>query len=216
MTTRQRSIAPRDQAPSAFASVLMRLGESVDAVAAALVDAEGETVDYAATIEPFEVKVAAAELSILIGLLRSSAVPHWPETEELFMRGTRRTLYARALQADYALVLILPRRAFYISPRAVGEALRDLSREAGIDLPASVERQDPWCRVEVRTKAGSRRPESVWLDGSWRDLEVLGHFRADPARREVGYRARLPSGAELNLVREPFNRWYADTPHLST
>jgi hypothetical protein len=42
-------------------------------------------------------------------------------------------------------------------------------------------------------------------------LEVLGRWPSDLSRGDVGYRARLPSGAELTLVREPLGRWYVDT-----
>ena len=60
---RGRAEAPtaRDQAETAFTAILASLVERVPgAHAAALVDAEGETVDYAGDGEPFFLRVAAA------------------------------------------------------------------------------------------------------------------------------------------------------------
>jgi hypothetical protein len=43
---------------------------------------------------------------------------------------------------------------------------------------------------------------------TWQRIEVLG--RVMGLGRELGYRCRLRSGAELTLVREPAGTWYAD------
>jgi hypothetical protein len=216
MRRSERSLTPRDQAPSAFASVLMRLCDSTSALAAAFVDAEGETVDYAAKVSPFDIKIAAAESSVLLALLAGSKVPSWPETEELIVRGSRRTLFIRSLEDGYALVLLLPAHAFRVSRRAVCEAARDIAREAEMHrLPSrGSEEEDQWFRVEVRTEEGTRRPDAVWLDGGWRKVDVLGRLVDATARSEVAYRARLATGAEFTLVREAFDRWYADALSL--
>jgi hypothetical protein len=58
---RQGTLAVRDQAVSEFSGTLMRLCDATAAFGAALVDAEGETVDYAGSLSPFEIRVAAAE-----------------------------------------------------------------------------------------------------------------------------------------------------------
>lgn len=210
MTSRRRSLAPRDQQPSAFASVLMQLRDAVDALGVALVDPEGETVDYATTVTPFDIKIAAAEASVLLECLRSSAFPTWPETYEVTVRGSHRTLYAQALPLDYALVLLLPVRCFQVSERALSEAVRDLCHEAGMELPARLGAgAELWRFVEVR-EGRDRRPRAVWLEGGWQRVDVLGRFAAGVTRRETGYRARIDSGAEFTLVREPLGRWYAD------
>jgi hypothetical protein len=39
-------------------------------------------------------------------------------------------------------------------------------------------------------------------------VEVLGVYGAE--KGNLGFRARLDSGAELTLVRERLGRWYAD------
>jgi len=57
----------------------------------------------------------------------------------------------------------------------------------------------------------ARRPDAVWLNGSWQAVTVLGRYRSgDLARRERGYLARLSTGAEFSLVREPLGFWFAD------
>ena len=53
--------------------------------------------------------------------------------------------------------------------------------------------------------------DAIWVSGGWSPLEVLGRWRAGLGRGDVGYRARLPTGAEVNLVRERLGRWYSDT-----
>jgi hypothetical protein len=89
--------------------------------------------------------------------------------------------------------------------------MRELESEAGIQSvlqPGSTR----WSRVRVRSSAeDARRPEAIWLEGAWHTVTVLGRYRSDDlARRERGYLARLPSGAEFSLVREPLGYWFAD------
>jgi hypothetical protein len=59
----------------------------------------------------------------------------------------------------------------------------------------------------------SLRPDRVREDpdGVTYECTVLGTI-ANLPRRERGFRVRLPSQAELNLVREPGGHWYADVP----
>ena len=63
-------------------------------------------------------------------------------------------------------------------------------------------------RCEPPTR--STPPESLWRDGAWALLTILGHYQKSGAVTEIGYRARWHSGAEITLVREPLGRWYAD------
>ena len=210
MSHRRRGVAGRDQHASAFAGVLTRLCDAVPAVAAALVDPEGETVDYAGALDPFDIKVAAAEWTVIASMLRASRVPSWPETEQIVVRGAEKSFLIELLSDGYAVVLELPRRAFGGSERALGEAVRDLCAEAGLALPARLARvHDRYQEVEVRTVG--RRPAALWLEGAWHPVEVLGHWRETARPRGTGYRARLASGAEITLVHEALGRWYTDT-----
>lgn len=214
MRAGRRAGVGRDQAASAFCAILVRFCESTDARGAALVDAEGETVDYAGALNPFDIKVAAAEWRLVLRTLLRSKVPSWPETRTLLVRAELQSYAMIPMREGYALVAALPRHCFRLSRRAVDEALREIALEAGWErvLRSGLERER-WTRVQVRTSAlDALRPEAVWHQGGWCLLEILGHYAPEGqrTRREVGYRARLATGAEISLVREPLDRWFAD------
>jgi hypothetical protein len=212
MSRCRRSLAPRDQAASPFSGILMALCEGAGALGVALVDREGETVDYAGYIAPFDIRVAAAEWRIVLDVAR--AIPHasYEATNRILIRGRKKSFAVVGLSAGYALVVELPRRCFALSQRAVVEAVRAVELEAFIGTPDDTPAAERWLRVEVRTVPGDRRrPEAVWLDGSWRPLVILGrHGGRSATRREVAFRARLPSGQEFTLVRERLGYWFAD------
>ncbi len=211
MRARGRVALGRDQDASPFSAILWRLCEGSSAHAAAFVDKEGETVDYAGRISPYEIRVAAAELRLVLAFTRTAEVPGFPAVAEIRIRTGRRSYAIIGLGDGYAIVLELVRHSFSLSPRALLQATRELESEAGIE---SVLRpgETRWSRVRVRpSEADARRPEAIWLDGAWQTVTVLGRYRTgDVARRERGYLARLPSGAEFSLVREPLGFWYAD------
>ena len=211
MTARGRAAIDRDQDASPFSAILWRLCEGCSAHAAALVDKEGETVDYAGRITPYEIRVATAELRLVLAFTRSAQVPEFARVNEIRVRTGRRSYAVVGLGDGYAIVLELVRHSFSVSPRAVLQATRELESEAGIE---SVLRPGGtrWSRVKVRASSSDRRrPDAVWLDGSWQAVTVLGRYRTgDLARRERGYLARLANGAEFSLVREPLGFWYAD------
>ena len=212
MIDQRRGLVERDQYASRFSAILMRLCDATGAFAAALVDSGGETVDYAGMIDPFQVKVAAAEWQIAMRFVRESRVPWWTRTQLLSFRGGRRSFAAIALDEGYVIVVVLMRHSLTLSWRAVSEAVRDISSEAGLSIPPAFRAEkERWTRVEVRTAATDpRRPVALWRDGAWATLTILGHYQKSGAVPEVGYRARLLSGAEITLVREPLGRWYVD------
>ena len=214
MSARVRTIAVRDQHASAFSAVLLRLCDAVSARGAALVDAEGETVDYAGAIDPFDIKVAAAELVVILALLRESKMFGFPETQEIVLRGAKKSYFVQILSDGYALVIQLLPHAFAASHRAVHEAVRELCAEAGLVVPPALRNEhEHWRRIDVRCEPDDpRRPRAVWVGGGWCALELLGRWTTHLSRGDVGYRARVPSGAELTLVRERLGRWYTDTP----
>jgi hypothetical protein len=206
MSVRRRASAPRDQDATPFGAVLLRMCDGTGALGAALVDTQGETVDYAGAVDPYEIKVAAAEWSLVLRALATSAIAGWPETRQVVVRARRRSYAVVSLPEGYAIVLQLGLRCFTPSERALAEAVREICSEAGLDLPP--EKRDHWSRVEVRpAPADPRRPEAVWVGGAWCRIEVLGRYQL---HRETGYRARLSNGAEVNLVREKLGRWYAE------
>lgn len=210
---RRRRGAVRDQSDSAFSAILGQLCDDCGALAAALVDGEGETVDYAGLLSPYEIKVAAAEWRIVLAVVRDSRLPGFHTVGALTVRAKGRTFVMEAMPDGYAIALCLPQRAFNISRRAVGQAMRELAHEAGIALPEA-RSQVNWARVKVRTPPGSRlhrRPDAIWLQSAWSPITILGRYQArDLSHSELGYLARLSSGAEVFLVREPLGVWFID------
>lgn len=206
----RRTFASRDQDVSQFGAILGRLCDSVAAVAAALVDAEGESVDYAGGMTPFDIKVTAAEWQIVVDHIRNSAWPEWSEATEVLVRAKHKSFAVLRLPAGYSIALCMPHRAFQLSHRAASEAIREICEEAGLDVPA-VHRKECWFRVDVRETPERRRPRSVWARDDWNDVDVLGRVDGGGLRRrEQGYRVRFESGQETTLVRERLGRWYSD------
>ncbi|AUX21825.1 hypothetical protein SOCEGT47_023140 [Sorangium cellulosum] len=202
---RRRSGRPRDQAPSSFTSILEDLLCAIPgAQAAALVDFEGETIDYAGRLDPFDVKVSAAHWQIVLTEVAGSPIG---APRQLTVRAHRRSYIVRQLQPGYALVIVLhPRAAFAASPRALEEADARLCAEAGW----ATSRTTRWYCVDVETDASDRgRPARLRGAGGWQPVEVMGSM-VGLGPREKGFRIRLPSGAEMLLVRERMGRWFAD------
>ncbi len=213
MTLRRRSLAPRDQAASSFSGILMALCDGTGAIGAVLVDREGETVDYAGYLDPFNLKVAAAEWRLVLDVARDMPHPHYRDTDGILVRGKKKSFAIVGLPDGYALVVELPRRSFGLSERAVAEAVRAIELEASLRRPKTTPAPERWLRVEVRTAEGDRRrPEAVWIEGAWQALVILGRYRGGAAstHREIAFRARLPNGLEFTLVRERSGHWFAD------
>ncbi|HEY1956489.1 MAG TPA: roadblock/LC7 domain-containing protein [Polyangiaceae bacterium] len=201
--------AARDQAESPFATILGDLVRRVPgAFAAALVDWDGECVDYAVArrveIDPFDIKVAAAHWAIVVDEI--SRRPALGAVSTIVCRGEKRSFILRALPDRYALIILLKKRAGFVSvTRALDACERALAHEADWTLPKG---RGIWFPVDVEI---DERDRPTWLTmGSLSSaVEVLGALTR-LHRRERGFRVRLPSGGELNLVREAGNRWYAD------
>jgi hypothetical protein len=218
---RRRRGAARDQSDSQFSAILGRLCDDSGALAAALVDAEGETVDYAGLLSPYEIKVAAAEWRIVLEVIRSARIPGFQRVGSVTVRAARRTFFIEALPDGYAIALCLPQHQFNVSRRALAQATRELGQEAGLAVPPP-RGQATWARVKVRIppgpSAGVRtRPDAIWIAGAWSPITILGRYQArDLSRSELGFLARLASGAEVFLVREPLAVWFIDTASILT
>jgi hypothetical protein len=211
-TRPRRSSAPRDQTESAFTAILGDLVSRVPgARGAALVDREGETVDYAGEGDPFEMRVAAAHFRIVLD--EALAQRSLATARSLVVRAARASFTVYALPDGYALVVRFSRGGgFRGLGRAVASCIRSLAREAGWPAqpiawyPIDVVPDDRGSPRGVRAVAG---PEIVPLDVS---LEVLGRYEAAMPEHERAWRVRIPSGVEFTLVREPGGFWYADQP----
>jgi hypothetical protein len=105
-------------------------------------------------------------------------------------------------------VLVLSRRAGFTAStsRAFDVCDRALAREAGWrSLRAA-----PWFPMDIAV-GRSGRPVRVRTPEGDYALEVVGRLTG-LAARERGWRVRLENGAELMLIREPGEHWYADVP----
>lgn len=201
-----RAVKPaRDQVPSAFTTILDDLVARVPgALAAGFIDGDGESVDYAGWLTPFDIKVAGAHWRIILHQLQTLTWMGTPRT--LVVRGTERSTIARRLHEGYAVVLVLGRRAGFVMPeRAFSACEVAVSIEAGWPMEPSVARWFP-VLVEIDER---RRPTSIVYGGLAEAVEVLGRL-ADSTPREQAFRVRLASGPEITLVREQGGFWYAE------
>jgi predicted regulator of Ras-like GTPase activity (Roadblock/LC7/MglB family) len=204
---RRRPEGERDQDPSIFTSILSQLVHSVPgATAAALVDYDGETVDYAGALDAFDLKVTAAHWQLV--LARTTETGLFGPIRQITVRARGKSYLVRRIHAAYTVVVVLhPRAAFAAPERALQEADARLRSEAGFDVEF---RESRWFAVEVRTEPSDRaRPRALRVGNAWQSVEVMGAM-VGLRPREKGFRVRLPSGAELLLVRERFGSWFAD------
>lgn len=204
---RARPAPPRDQNATTFTTILERLLESIPGTrGAVLVDSDGETVDYAGVLDPFDLKIAAAHWQIVIAEL--DALEHFCDSRQVTVRARNRGYIVRRLPEGYGIVLVVhARAAFAASERAIDEIEADLCVEAGWERPAGSAK---WFRVEVETQPPEHvRPCRMRAAGTWQTIEVLGTM-VGLRPREKGFRVRLAGGAEMSLVRECRTRWFAD------
>jgi hypothetical protein len=214
----RRAHPTRDQGESAFTAILDALVARIPgAHAAALVDFQGETVDYAGRALPFDLRVAAAHWRIVLD--EAEAQSSFCGLRWLAARVARKSYLVCSLPDRYALVVVLGRAAGFAGwHRAVAVCACALSEEAA------------WGRIRTGTLSwfpvdvvidGRRRPQSVRVAGMMRPVEILGAIvregntdawagPGDSTGRERGWRVRFANGAEATLVREPGGVWYAD------
>jgi hypothetical protein len=203
----RRASFVRDQPESAFAAILASLVKRTPgARAAALVDFEGETVDYAGPVEPYALKVAAAHWRIVYDVAR--AQPALPALSWIAAHATHESFVVRGLTADYAVVVLLARGAGLSAAcrRAFDQCASDLRREAGWPAPL----REGWTAVDVVSER--KRPVALRRGADVDPLEVIGLFSQGLPGGAHGFRVRTGSGVEATLVREPGGHWYADEP----
>jgi hypothetical protein len=202
-----RAVHARDTDATAFTVILGDLINRIPgAHSAALVDGDGESVDYTGGAPPFDVKLAAAHFRIVVAEV--SASRPFDDLRTLVVRGATKSFVVRVLPDDYSIVVLLGKRAGFSTMRALDVCERDLSIEAGL----SPRRVPPWSVVMVECD-GRRRPANVSPvrgDGNCK-VEVLGSVIGLP-NRDRGFRVRLETGAEVMLVRERGGTWFAEEP----
>jgi hypothetical protein len=207
----QRAEARRDQGESAFTPILRRLFEQVPALlGATFVDAEGECIDYVSAMEPYEAKVAAAHMHMLMSLVRDAprTTARAGESFALEVATPEREVWVRCIGDDYLLVAIM-------LPDFVRAQLRDALITASTEFRAEVGIQTPrWemihqrLSVRVRAATGWQYAPATYSAGGVRVAiaDVLGRCTEqtdDAAAERVCFRVRTQEGQELTLVHEP-------------
>jgi hypothetical protein len=177
-----------------------------------LVDTEGETVDYAGELDPYDIKIAAAEWSLVVRTLSGTRVLDRGDTFDFCFRGKSRSFAVVLLSQGYALVIETPPTSLSLSRRAVIQAVHEISTEAGLELPEPWKTtHERWTRVSIKEERRLRRPTAIWCLEQWQAVTILGRLRRDQLRQsEAGYRVRIADIGETTLIREPFARWYAE------
>jgi len=173
MITRRPPMRARELDVTGFTEALESLVAALpEAECATFIDDEGEAVDLAARVDPFEARVAGAVLSLPLHLARSFALKTGlGQVLGLWVVGERRAALTRRVGDGLDVVLVI--EGTVARPRvqeALGEAAEQLRYEAGLagDAPAF--------EVESHTVAsGSERPLAVIDRGVRREVhEVLG------------------------------------------
>lgn len=203
-----RAEAERDLNESAFAVILRRLFQAVPAVLAAVfVDFEGECIDYVASVDPFEAKVTAAHMHMMIERLsaeRLSACAGYAVGFELITQ--EREVWVRRVSQQYALVVILARGYDRSELRdAVARANREFRAEVELDTPAWEGNESLSVRVRA-SRRWSYAPDLFSVRGERHPIAaVLGRWtesvRPD-APPWVCFRVRTLHGEELTLAHD--------------
>jgi predicted regulator of Ras-like GTPase activity (Roadblock/LC7/MglB family) len=206
----RRHEAPRDQAESAFTPILRRLWEQLPALlAAAFVDREGECIDYVSRIDPFDAKVNAAHLHMLLGSLAQSwAKLGSGEAFGLEIEGSAPQASVRRVADDYMLVVVLtagtePSRR----DDAIALACAEFRQEVGL-APPTWEAATRRLSVRVRAATGWNYAPQGYSDGGLRVTitDVIGRWTEPGGSRGedlVCFRVRTADGQELTLVHDP-------------
>jgi hypothetical protein len=215
-----RAGAPREQIESRFGVILSDLLVRIPgARAAALVDRDGETVDYAGPLEAFSVRVAAAHMRIVLQEITQQGGLRRPPTS-VAVRTTRGGFAVHALPEGYAIALLLSHKARLTGhARAVSAVTQMFAEEVGWTATPGPAPQ--WHTVEVVSDPLGR-PRALRGRGAHGPLEppdapdmldmldIIGRLESGLGWRQRGWRVRFASGVEAMLVREAGGFWYAD------
>lgn len=205
-----RQEAPRDLAESAFTPILRRLWDQLDSlVAAAFVDLEGECIDYISRLDPFEAKVTAAHMHMLLGAIAAS----WTklgagEPYVLEIEAAQRAVCVRRIGGEYLLVVVLEGEGdFTVRDDAITLACAEFRGEVGLRPPVWEAAQHR-LSVRVRPATGWEYAPQGYSDGGVRVMitDVLGRW-TEPGgilgEDLVCFRVRTAEGREITLVHDP-------------
>jgi len=215
--SRERSWArehARDMGESAFTDILRRLlYRATGLLAVAFVDSEGECVDYCSALDPFEAKVAGAQLIVtMTELSERMRALGGGQSFMLTVSGSNRDLVARRISDEYMLIVVTKPRA--LTRRLQGGieiAVTELRREAQIDMPDWEPVLDS-VRVEVRAAVGWPYAPAAYFDESEVRIgiaHVMGRWlEGTGVESRVCFRVRTDDGEELTLIHDrAHDRW---------
>lgn len=200
-----RAEAVRDQKENAFTTILRRLYGAVPAVlAAVLVDREGECIDCVAGIDPYDAKVSAAHMHMLLEPLHNTRLLGSAGQVCAFeVVADQREIWVRRVGEEYVLVAILARGFDYTELQdAMALVAREFRAEVGIAAPGW-EGREP-LTVRLRTSQGWQyAPEGFSVRGERHAISaVLGRWVEHSAQGGpalVCFRVRTVHGQELTL-----------------
>ncbi len=198
----RRPILARDNDETAFTPHLAALLEAMpEALCATFLDAEGETIDLATRIDPFDARVYAAELALPLASMRAAGRELGVgRIREMRLVGEARSAVVRNVTDGCDVLLIIDGdaalgRAAYECERAADH----LATEAG-----GPSRRPPSMRPET---ASGMTPEAFLEDGRTRRVAaVLG---APDATLTEALLVRTAEGDECVIARDPTTRrWF--------
>ena len=201
--------AKRDMLETAFTPILRRVWSAAPAVLAAVfVDLEGECIDYVSSLDPFEAKVSAAHALVLLDAMRDSGERlGMREPIELWITGAQRELWARRINEEYVLVLVVAPGSDYGELRGIlARAGREFREEVGA-AAAAWEPAPAGVEVMLRSAVGWPYAPAAFSDQGIRVFisDVLGRWteQGDGGDEVVCFRVRTQEGQELTLVHDP-------------
>jgi predicted regulator of Ras-like GTPase activity (Roadblock/LC7/MglB family) len=202
--------APRDQAESEFTGILRRLADGApEFLAAAFVDVEGECIDYVSRIDPYDAKVTAAHMHMVLGSLSGSRDKlGLGEPFALEISADEREIWVQRVSGDYVLVVVLAPGFDRSELRAaIACANTEFRAAVGLDMP---QWEGSGRRLSVRVRAATGwtyAPQTFSLAGAQITIsDVLGRWTESTGLRGdelVCFRVRTDAGQELTLVHDP-------------
>lgn len=201
-----RAESERDQLESTLTVPMRQLFSSSPSVMAAVfVDAEGECVDYCASLEVHDAKVAAAQLQVVLEEVRvfgRRVEAGRPAMLEIL--GLQRSFLVREVGDGYAVVVVVAGPSIDVAITwALDESVRVLRREASLPTPS----WDPECDLDVQTRRAvgwEFAPASFALQGQRHVIaDVLGRWRQEGGLAGtplICFRVRDTRGTECTLA----------------
>lgn len=194
----------REQDESSLTVVLRAVAESDASLRAVVfVDQEGECIDYWADLDPFDAKIAAAQMIVVLADASARlAARGFGPVHEVTITSEETQLVATWVSEEYFLVLLRGvEDAPFLLRDAVEQARLALRRDAALPTPA-------WERrgriVDVTTRGSSAwpyAPVSFRERGEGVEIEhVLGCWDEDG---QTCFRVRTADGRELTLAHDP-------------